>query len=99
MQNKNQLIKRAKERSGLPLDTVWKAVNAFLYEFNHSLLRREKVLITHVGIFKVVRSNTRRLHSNLTDKTYVIPSKLNIKFTPSKAVKRLLNEERDTKTN
>lgn len=91
-QSKNLLIKRVRDRTKVPLPTTAKVVNAFLYELNHALLRRERVLLTQVGVFKVTKDNRQIVKSGLTGKTYPIPTRLTIKFKPSKTVRRLLNE-------
>jgi nucleoid DNA-binding protein len=93
MQNKNLLIQRVRDKTNLPLDTVGQVVNTFLYELNHALLRQEKVLLTHVGVFTVVRRKPKLARNPKTGETVQVPSRLRIKFKESKIIRSLLNDK------
>ena len=90
---KRELCKLARGKTGIKKKVMAEAVDTFLYELNHALLRGERVEIRNWGVFKPYLMKPKPVRNPRTGEAAIMPEQVRIKFKESVRVKALLKEK------
>ena len=78
------LIRKVSARTGIPQRDVSIVVDALFEEIKNALKNKEDVGIRGFGSFRVVKTRPRKARIIKTGQEIIVPSRLVIKFKPSK---------------
>ena len=96
--NKEKMASMAAKRAGVSIRTAEAVINAFLYELNHAMIRGDKLEVKFWGTMKTVWGKPRIARNPCTGQALPVPARRRVKFMPSKAVQRKIND-RDSRSN
>jgi len=88
--NKQEIIERIAEDSGITRHQATKVLNSIINGIENALSRGEKVTLSGFGSFSVIRRKERKGRNPKTGEIIKIPSKKAIKFIPSKKLKEII---------
>ena len=89
--NKNELITKVAEKSGLSKKDAEKAVNSIMQTITDTLGKKEKVQLVGFGTFEVRHRPARKGHNPATGEEISIKASNAPVFKPGKALKDALN--------
>jgi len=89
---KKDLCKRARDKCNVPLPTVQKVVNAFLYVLAHAVIDGERVEFRNWGIWSKKLGRNRKARNFQTNEVIVLGRRPEVNFKPSKKFTELLRK-------
>jgi DNA-binding protein HU-beta len=89
---KREVIRRLREKTGLPLQEATLAVEAFFSTIKQGLSDGDKVSLVGFGTFSIRRRDARAGRNPRTGESVQVPPRHTVIFKAGKSFRELLNE-------